>query len=356
MTVPGPAWDRFISGVVVAQNARIEELRKRLEREPGSPLFAQYAEELRRAGELGEAIRVCREGLQKHANYATARITLARALASSGDAAGARSEFEAVLKVAPDNVIAKRGIEDLGSDGARAWGEKVATTPPASEPAAARHVAPEPAVVPAVPERGAEPAEAAAAAEEPAPLGGEPQSAASLAPSEVPASAEDEDYELEPVRPAAPSGPPQLTFRPLLEDEDAGGRPAAASRVEREQSERGPAELATPAKSEPAPAARRTEERPAGVELASPTLAQLYFDQGSFERAAQIYEELLGREPGNARLAEGLKESRARIGTRVEQGQRGKREELVRRALSRLEELRAKFQSAGQSRAQGVNA
>ena len=41
-------------------NPRIDDLRKRLDREPGSRVFAQLAEELRKAGQLPEAIRVAR--------------------------------------------------------------------------------------------------------------------------------------------------------------------------------------------------------------------------------------------------------------------------------------------------------
>lgn len=89
-------------------NPRIEDLRKRLEKEPGSRLFAQLAEELRKEGELAEAIRVCREGLQKQPNYPSAHITLGRALFDNGDLAGARAEFDAVLRGAPDNILASR--------------------------------------------------------------------------------------------------------------------------------------------------------------------------------------------------------------------------------------------------------
>ncbi len=71
-------------------NPRIDELRKRLEKEPGSRIFAQLAEELRKEGEFGEAIQVCREGLQRHSNYPSARMTLGRALFESGDLASAR--------------------------------------------------------------------------------------------------------------------------------------------------------------------------------------------------------------------------------------------------------------------------
>src|SRR5215813_11461341 len=107
----------------MASNPRIDDLRKRLEKDPGSRLFAQLAEELRKAGELEEAIGVSREGLQKHPTYPSARMTLGRALMDSGDLAAARAEFEAVVKGAPDNILASRFLgeclEGLG-DGAGA--------------------------------------------------------------------------------------------------------------------------------------------------------------------------------------------------------------------------------------------
>lgn len=92
----------------MAANPRIDDLRKRLQKEPGSRLFAQLAEELRKEGELEEAIRVCREGLSKNPNYPSARMTLGRALFDNGDLPGARGELEAVLKGAPDNILASR--------------------------------------------------------------------------------------------------------------------------------------------------------------------------------------------------------------------------------------------------------
>ncbi len=92
----------------MAGNPRIDELRKKLEKEPQSRLFAQLAEELRKEGDLEEAIRVAREGLQKHPSYPSARMTLGRALFDTGDRQSARAEFEQVLKGAPDNILASR--------------------------------------------------------------------------------------------------------------------------------------------------------------------------------------------------------------------------------------------------------
>jgi tetratricopeptide (TPR) repeat protein len=89
-------------------DSRIDELRRRLERDPGSRLFAQLAEEHRKAGEHAEAIRVVRAGLVQHPSYPSARLTLGRALLDSGDAAAARVELEAALRDAPDNILASR--------------------------------------------------------------------------------------------------------------------------------------------------------------------------------------------------------------------------------------------------------
>jgi tetratricopeptide (TPR) repeat protein len=106
----------------VADNTRIDELRKRLDKEPGSRLFAQLAEELRKEGELSDAIRVARTGLLQHPAYTSAHMTLGRALLDTGDLGGARGQFEAVLRGAPDNILASRflgetleAMGDLGS-------------------------------------------------------------------------------------------------------------------------------------------------------------------------------------------------------------------------------------------------
>jgi tetratricopeptide (TPR) repeat protein len=93
---------------VTVADSRIDELRRRLERDPGSRLFAQLAEEYRKAGEHAEAIRVARAGLVQHPSYASARLTLGRALLDSRDPAGARVELEAALRDAPDNILASR--------------------------------------------------------------------------------------------------------------------------------------------------------------------------------------------------------------------------------------------------------
>jgi tetratricopeptide (TPR) repeat protein len=97
----------------VADNSRIEELRRRIQKDPASIAFAQLAEEHRRAGQLDEAVRVCRTGLAQHPAYLSARITLGRALLEMARYDEAVSEFEYVLKAAPDNLTAVRELADI---------------------------------------------------------------------------------------------------------------------------------------------------------------------------------------------------------------------------------------------------
>ncbi len=102
-------------------DSRIDELRRRLERDPASRLFAQLAEELRKEGELEEAIGIARTGLERHPAYPSARLTLGRALLDSGDPAAAREELDTAVRGAPDNILASRllgeALETLGDLG-----------------------------------------------------------------------------------------------------------------------------------------------------------------------------------------------------------------------------------------------
>ena len=94
-------------------NPRIEELRRRIQKDPASIAFAQLAEEHRRAGQFEDAVNVCQAGLAQHPAYLSARITLGRALLEMGRYDEAASEFEYVLKAAPDNLSATRELADI---------------------------------------------------------------------------------------------------------------------------------------------------------------------------------------------------------------------------------------------------
>jgi tetratricopeptide (TPR) repeat protein len=97
----------------MADNPRIEELRRRVQLDPASIAFAALAEEFRRMGRHDEAIETCRAGLQRHPAYLSARVTLGRALIETGDYDGAREELETVLRSAPENLAATRGLAQI---------------------------------------------------------------------------------------------------------------------------------------------------------------------------------------------------------------------------------------------------
>jgi len=143
----------------MAENPRIEELRRRVQADPASIAFAALAEEFRRLGRYDEAIETCRAGLVRHPAYLSARVTLGRALIEAGDFEGAREELETVLRSAPENLAAIRGLaqihERLGHstemDPALA---KIVESMPARPPAPPAPPPPEPAepVAPVIPE------------------------------------------------------------------------------------------------------------------------------------------------------------------------------------------------------------
>ena len=97
----------------MADHARIEDLRRRVQKDPASIAFAQLAEEYRRAGRLKESIDTCRAGLVIHPAYLSARVTLGRALIELGELEEAKSHLELVLASAHENLAAIRGLAEI---------------------------------------------------------------------------------------------------------------------------------------------------------------------------------------------------------------------------------------------------
>ncbi|HUF18959.1 MAG TPA: tetratricopeptide repeat protein, partial [Thermoanaerobaculia bacterium] len=83
--------------------------------------FFPLAEELRKAGQVKEAERVLREGIERHPAYLSAWVSLGRLLSQQerhGEAVGALSR---ALQIDPENVVAAR----LAAESYLALGEKV---------------------------------------------------------------------------------------------------------------------------------------------------------------------------------------------------------------------------------------
>lgn len=353
-------------------NPRIDDLRKRIERDPQSRLFAQLAEELRKDGDLDEAIQVAREGLKTHSSYPSARLTLGRALMDTGDTKAAQRELETAVQGAPDNILAGRllaeCLESLGrlEEAAARYRTTLALS------AGDRQIA---SRLEAVEQRLRKaPAQAPLA----------PAAAASPAAASIPIAEVDGDMELETAyeRPAA------FAVRSLDEDEDlfeaASAEPPPIPLVETNEefelerpydalAARAPVPMPVPMPEDIAPppdAIPVVEPEPHPVEplplepepdLSSSTLAELYFNQGFTDQAIDVYRQIAEREPGNERVQARLRElealkrhlreqeapamaaAAAAASVSTEPGTRASRRAALTRTIERLEGLQAAF-------------
>jgi tetratricopeptide (TPR) repeat protein len=93
--------------------SRIEELRRRVLKDPATIAFAQLAEEYRRSGSYEDAIETCRAGLAIHPTYVSARVTLGRALIELHELDSAEGELRQVFEHAPENLAAIRGLAEI---------------------------------------------------------------------------------------------------------------------------------------------------------------------------------------------------------------------------------------------------
>ncbi len=248
----------------MAESARVTELRRRLETDPESPAFGPLAEELRRQGNLEEAIRICRAGLDRHPGFLSGHMTLGRALSASGDDAGATAAFESVLSVAPDNLLASRLLADIYEKEGRFEEAKSCLEK------AQRYTVKEPTI-------GVRIADLAKRLQE-------TEARAPVHSAVTPKAAE--AIALPPPALEAPHG--------------AWGRNAKDAPTEHFDA---PATFILPdfeslAAPEPAPAA--------AAEFATPTLGHLYLQQGAPAEAADAFRAVLDREPENPRALAGL--------------------------------------------------
>ena len=97
----------------MADSPRIEELRRRVQTDPASTVFAALAEEYRRTGRFHEAVGTCVAGLKRHPSYLSAHITHGRALIELGQYDDAWEALQFVLRAAPENLAAIRGLAEI---------------------------------------------------------------------------------------------------------------------------------------------------------------------------------------------------------------------------------------------------
>ncbi|RKZ21831.1 hypothetical protein DRQ18_03835, partial [bacterium] len=90
----------------------LERLRAKLQEDPDSLLFAQYADLLRKAGRIEEAIDVLNRGIMKHPNYSMAYLVLGRCYRDQGAMDTAIRNFEQAFSLDRQSLPALKELAD----------------------------------------------------------------------------------------------------------------------------------------------------------------------------------------------------------------------------------------------------
>lgn len=120
-----------------ASNPRIDELRKKFDENPRR-YFAPLANEYRKAGDLDQAIEICRTHLKEQPTHMSGHVVFGQALYEANQFEEGRTVFEAALQLDPENLIALRHLGDIERElsnpsKARGWYQRVLDADPRNE-------------------------------------------------------------------------------------------------------------------------------------------------------------------------------------------------------------------------------
>src|SRR4051794_38226953 len=118
----------------MASSARIDELRKKFDENPRR-YFAPLANEYRKAGQVDQAIAICREQLPQQPGHMSGHIVYGQALYEARQFDEAKTVFETALSLDPENLIALRHLGDIAlilgeSESAKTWYRRVLEADP----------------------------------------------------------------------------------------------------------------------------------------------------------------------------------------------------------------------------------
>ena len=323
----------------MASSARIDELQKKFDENP-KRYFAPLANEFRKAGDLEQAIALCRAFLPQQPGHMSGHIVFGQALFESKQHEEARTVFETALALDPENLIALRHLGDIaretGEPGAAAgWyrrvldadprneeiAELLATLPvldasPAPAAHASAHASADAALEPAF-DGGAAPASAI-----PAPAASLAPDASSAARSAAPPDAGPlslrDSLEM-PAVPAPPTAPADGIERSTEVDLGAlAAEPPARESSTAAFTSSGPAndmgfevmEFVPPERAEASARPAGFVDDAAGADAGTPaafvteTMAELYLQQGFYQEALTVYRQLLAQNPNDVGLRE----------------------------------------------------
>ncbi len=374
----------------------LADLEKEVSRDPRIRLFFELAREYQKVGRIDEAQALCEKGLAIHPTRWPARILLAQAYLAKGEVAQAREMVERVLLALPDNVPANHlaadiyllegdkdrarrhfQIVDLFEPGRPDVAEKLAqlASEPEPEPAANAGEHAQPAAGEPIPSRevgeeaesGSQAADATKGAEPPRRVGGaekpavEPEVDATAggnapAPEKAPGSEGTDAPERAATRSLEEkrgSPPEKGEQKEQLWDGDSGTQDdwdVATASFEREVLQSAPAEAVEDdagleaGPEPPATTGLETEapqeviEEPAGQGeggFNTVTLAALYEAQGFPEKAIEVYQRILIKDPENQEVRERIRTLMQRMAGAQPEESPPVHQEDVQRALRR---------------------
>ena len=94
-------------------NEEFRQLLERYKNSPDSRLFAPVADMYRKRGEVGKAIETCNQGLEVYPDYVSARVILGKCFYDKGASERAKTEFEKVLDLDSENMVALKFLGDI---------------------------------------------------------------------------------------------------------------------------------------------------------------------------------------------------------------------------------------------------
>jgi tetratricopeptide (TPR) repeat protein len=260
----------------MASSARIDELRKKFEENPRR-YFAPLANEYRKAGDVEQAISICREYLPQQPGHMSGHIVYGQALYEARQFEEAKTVFETALSLDPENLIALRHLGDIAlivadTEGARSWYRRVLEADPRNEEIQAQLATLELAAAAQPPSEAHEsvPAEAGVAApSNPPPVSHVSSSAPTLVVDAIPSTTPAEGVSIQ----RAPSAPPPIPERSTMGA--ASHDAASAPTITAADSRFAPPPLPPTAKEPPAePAAAADIESQPPLTLESPVAGE----------------------------------------------------------------------------------
>ena len=96
-----------------AHRAEIAKLETLYAENPEGRIFTHLAEAYRKAGDLERAREVLTDGIERHPDYSSAHVVLGRVLMDQGEHDAARTEFRRVLDLDSQNLVALRSLGDI---------------------------------------------------------------------------------------------------------------------------------------------------------------------------------------------------------------------------------------------------